>query len=94
MRKSVFLLSLFVLPLYMLLQAQEKTAPFWGKQEVYLINQTEKTFHLVDALLKENILLPVIRHWLVKQHCNYWTVYSMIRVWMVVKRFRGLWNLV
>ena len=54
MRKSVFLLSLFVLPLYMLLQAQEKTAPFWGKQEVYLMNQTEKTFHLVDA--------PVIRH--------------------------------
>lgn len=54
MRKSVFLLSLFVLPLYMLLQAQEKTAPFWGKQEVYLMNQTEKTFHLVDALLKEN----------------------------------------
>ena len=54
MRKSVFLLSLFVLPLYMSLQAQEKTAPFWGKQEVYLINQTEKTFHLVDALLKEN----------------------------------------
>ena len=52
MRKSVFLLSLFVLPLYMLLQAQEKTTPFWGKQEVYLINQTEKTFHLVDALLK------------------------------------------
>ena len=44
MRKSVFLLSLFVLPLYMLLQAQEKTAPFWGKQEVYLMNQTEKTF--------------------------------------------------
>ena len=44
MRKSVFLLSLFVLPLYMLLQAQEKTTPFWGKQEVYLINQTEKTF--------------------------------------------------
>lgn len=43
MRKSVFLLSLFVLPLYMLLQAQEKTVPFWGKQEVYLINQTEKT---------------------------------------------------
>ena len=43
MRKSVFLLSLFVLPLYMLLQAQEKTAPFWGKQEVYLMNQTEKT---------------------------------------------------
>lgn len=42
MRKSVFLLSLFVLPLYMLLQAQEKTVPFWGKQEVYLINQTEK----------------------------------------------------
>ena len=55
MRKSVFLLSLFVLPLYMLLQAQEKTTPFWGKQEVYLINQTEKTFHLVDALLKENL---------------------------------------
>ena len=54
MRKSVFLLSLFVLPSYMLLQAQEKTVPFWGKQEVYLINQTEKTFHLVDALLKEN----------------------------------------
>ena len=54
MRKSVFLLSLFVLPMYMLLQAQEKTAPFWGKQEVYLMNQTEKTFHLVDALLKEN----------------------------------------
>lgn len=44
MRKSVFLLSLFVLPLYMLLQAQEKTTPFWGKQEVYLINQTEKLF--------------------------------------------------
>ncbi|WP_233551719.1 MBL fold metallo-hydrolase [Parabacteroides sp. AF48-14] len=54
MRKSVFLLLLFVLPLYMLLQAQEKTVPFWGKQEVYLINQTEKTFHLVDALLKDN----------------------------------------
>ena len=32
-----------------------KTTPFWGKQEVYLINQTEKTFHLVDALLKENL---------------------------------------
>jgi len=45
---------MFVLPLYMSLQAQEKTTPFWGKQEVYLINQTEKTFHLVDALLKEN----------------------------------------
>ena len=65
MRKSVFLLSLFVLPLYMLLQAQEKTTPFWGKQEVYLIKKTEKTFHLVDALLKENLpssgkLLPVI----------------------------------
>ena len=53
MRKSVFLLSLFVFPLYMLLQAQEKAVPFWGKQEVYLINQTEKTFHLVDALLKD-----------------------------------------
>lgn len=43
MRKSVFLLSLFVLPLYMLLQAQENDT-FWGKQEVYLINQTEKLF--------------------------------------------------
>ena len=94
MRKSVFLLSLFVLPLYMLLQAQEKTTPFWGKQEVYLINQTEKTFHLVDALLKENLPSsgnPALAR---KQHCNYWMVYSMIRVWMVVKRFRGLWNLV
>ena len=93
MRKSVFLLSLFVLPLYMLLQAQEKTTPFWGKQEVYLINQTEKTFHLVDALLKE--FNEIARDdSTVKQHCNYWMVYSMIRVWMVVKRFRGLWNLV
>lgn len=53
MRKSVFLLSLFVLPLYMLLQAQEKTAPFWGKQEVYLMNQTEKTFHLVASTSHE-----------------------------------------
>lgn len=35
-------------------QAQEKTAPFWGKQEVYLMNQTEQTFQVVEALLKEN----------------------------------------
>lgn len=33
---------------------RRKNSAFWGKQEVYLINQTEKTFHLVDALLKEN----------------------------------------
>ena len=43
MRKSVFLLSLFVLPLYMLLQAQEKTVPFWGKQEVYPVSYTHLT---------------------------------------------------
>ena len=43
MRKSVFLLSLFVLPLYMLLQAQEKTVPFWGKQEVYLIKLKKRS---------------------------------------------------
>ena len=85
MRKSVFLLLLFVLPLYMLLQAQEKMVPFWGKQEVYLINQTEKTFHLVDALLK---------HWLVKRHYNYWMVYFMIRVWMVAELSPDSWNLV
>ena len=54
MRKSVFLLSLFVLPLYMLLQAQEKTAPFWGKQEVYLMNQTEKTFLVGKLFLFDN----------------------------------------
>ena len=35
-------------------QKQDKTAPFWGKQEAYLINQTEKSFHLVNTLLKEN----------------------------------------
>lgn len=52
MRKSVFLLSLFVLPLYMLLQAQEKTAPFWGKQEVYLMNQTEKNVSFSRCSLK------------------------------------------
>ena len=94
MRKSVFLLSLFVLPLYMLLQAQEKTAPFWGKQEVYLMNQTEKTFHLVDALLKENPPSsgnPALAR---KAALQLLDVYSMIRVWMVVKRFRSLWNLV
>ena len=35
-------------------QAQEKTSPFWGKQEVYLVNQTVKTFELVNQLLAEN----------------------------------------
>lgn len=34
--------------------AQEKTSPFWGKQEVYLKNQTVKTFELVNQLLEEN----------------------------------------
>lgn len=36
-------------------QKQEKTTPFWGKQEAYLVNQTENTFRLVDGLLKENM---------------------------------------
>ena len=63
MRKSVFLLSLFVLPLYMLLQAQEKRAAFWGKQEVYLMNQTEKNVSFSRCSLKKRTLLPpVIRH--------------------------------
>lgn len=34
-------------------QAQEKTSPFWGKQEIYLMNQTVKTFELVNQLLEE-----------------------------------------
>lgn len=54
MKKHVLWLALLFFSLYMPLQAQEKTAPFWGKQEVYLMNQTEQTFQVVEALLKEN----------------------------------------
>lgn len=54
MRKKVLLLLLSVWPLGMPLYAQEATKPFWGKQEVYLMNQTQRTFHLVEELLKEN----------------------------------------
>lgn len=50
--KRTILLSLILLQ-GLLLQAQEKTAPFWGKQEVYLENQTTKTFQLVDSILNE-----------------------------------------
>ena len=35
-------------------QAQEKTSPFWGKQEAYLTNQTIKSLELVNQLLAEN----------------------------------------
>ena len=54
MRKSVFLLSLFVLPLYMLLQAQEKTTPFWGKQEVYLARKA--ALQLLDGIFHDTCL--------------------------------------
>lgn len=43
-----------LLSLLSVAQAQEKTSPFWGKQEVYLTNQTIKTFELVNQLLAEN----------------------------------------
>lgn len=55
MKKNLFLLFLFFMTSASFAQKQEKTTPFWGKQEVYLVNQTEKTFRLVDVLLKENM---------------------------------------
>lgn len=53
MKKSLLTL-LLVSAICMFIQAQEEAIPFWGKQEVYLSNQTEKTLQLVDALLNEN----------------------------------------
>ena len=55
MKKNLFLLFLFFMTSASFAQKQEKTTPFWGKQEVYLVNQTEKIFRLVDVLLKENM---------------------------------------
>ena len=43
-----------LLSLLSIAQAQEKTSPFWGKEEAYLTNQTVKTFELVNQLLAEN----------------------------------------
>ena len=51
--KQTILRLLLLLPC-LFLQAQEKVAPFWGKQEVYLENQATKTFQLVDSILNEN----------------------------------------
>ena len=50
------LLFAFALSCSMCLQAQTK--PFWGKQDVYLANQTEKTFNLVNEILKQKENLP------------------------------------
>ena len=53
MKKCVLLLFFFM-PICMFFYGQEKTIPFWGEQNVYLANQTEITFQLVEFLLSEN----------------------------------------
>ena len=44
MRKSVFYCHCLFAIVYVVTKRRKKTAPFWGKQEVYLMNQTEKRF--------------------------------------------------
>lgn len=57
--KKNLLLALFLSGfLSMQMQAQEANKPLWGKQDVYLATQTEKTFKLVSDILQEKKNLP------------------------------------
>ena len=49
MKKYLFLAIALLCGVYM----QAQTKPFWGKQDVYLTSQTEKTFQLVNEILNE-----------------------------------------
>ncbi len=87
MKKNLFLLFLFFMTSASFAQKQEKTTPFWGKQEVYLVNQTEKIFRLVDVLLKEN--MPSVGEPALALYCC-WMVFSMIHDWMEARCFQIL----
>lgn len=50
--KNIVSLILFFL-IYIHTFGQDSAIPLWGNQDAYLVNQTEKTFQLVDSLLSE-----------------------------------------
>lgn len=52
--KKCMLFLFLILPICMFLHGQEKAMPLWGKQDMYLVNQTKMAFQLVESLLKEN----------------------------------------
>lgn len=56
MKKS--LLLILVLSCCMFVQAQQANKPMWGKQDVYLATQTEKTFSLINEILTQKKNLP------------------------------------
>lgn len=58
MKKKLFSVIVLSLCLSLKGQAQEQNKPLWGKQDVYLATQTEKSFGLINEILQDKKNLP------------------------------------
>lgn len=58
MKKSVLFAAALSCCMFLQAQTQEQNKPLWGKQDVYLATQTEKTFNLVNEILQDKKNLP------------------------------------